>query len=115
MKHTWCIWAARISILLLMAYLSLLTVNIIGMNIDLREKLQGILAQNIPSLVLLVILFWAWKRPLLGVIIFGILAITLTVFIWSGEKQISLQSTLLLAPMFSAAVFFFLAHLKNKE
>jgi hypothetical protein len=92
-----------------------MSVNIIGLNIDLKEKIQGVLSQNFPSLVLLVILLWVWKRPLPGGIIFGSLAIIMTIFIWFGEKQFTLQSMLLLAPMFSAAFFNFMAYSKAKK
>jgi hypothetical protein len=59
-------WAPRIAALLIIFFLSLFSLDVFEMEGTPLELLGGFLIHNIPSLVLLLLLIFAWKRPVVG-------------------------------------------------
>ena len=59
-------WAPRVASIMIIFFMSLFSLDVFGMGSSLLEELGGFLMHNIPSFVMLVLLFFAWKRPAVG-------------------------------------------------
>jgi hypothetical protein len=59
-------WAPRLAALAIIFFVSLFSLDVFGTGASLLEELVGFLMHNIPSFVMLVLLFFAWKRPAVG-------------------------------------------------
>jgi hypothetical protein len=67
-------WAPRIAALMIIFFLGLFSLDVFGTGAPPLDVLVGFLMQNVPSLVMLVLLVFAWKRPVVGFVAFLIAA-----------------------------------------
>ena len=63
-------WAPRIAAILIIFFISLFSLDVFEMEGSPIELLGGFLAHNIPSIGMLVLLIFAWKRPAVGFVAF---------------------------------------------
>ena len=63
-------WAPRIATLLITFFMSLFSLDVFEMEAAPLERLGGFLIHNIPSIGMLVLLVFAWKRPAIGFVAF---------------------------------------------
>lgn len=63
-------WAPRIAALLIIFFVALFSLDVFGTGASPLEVLVGFLMHNLPSIVMLVLLIIAWKRPVVGFIAF---------------------------------------------
>jgi hypothetical protein len=59
-------WAPRVASIMIIFFMSLFSLDVFGTGASLLEELGGFLMHNIPSFAMLVLLFFAWKRPAVG-------------------------------------------------
>jgi hypothetical protein len=59
-------WAPRIASIMIIFFTSLFSLDVFDTQATPLELLGGFLIHNIPSLVMLVLLIFAWKRPAVG-------------------------------------------------
>ena len=59
-------WAPRIAAMLIIFFMSLFSLDVFGMGASALEVLGAFLIHNIPSLLMLILLALAWKRPVVG-------------------------------------------------
>lgn len=67
-------WAPRVAALLIIFFVGLFSLDMFGTGAPPHEVLSGFLIHNLPSIVLLVLLIFAWKRPVVGFLAFLIAA-----------------------------------------
>jgi hypothetical protein len=67
-------WAPRIAALLIIFFVGLFSLDVFGTGAPPLEVLAAFLMHNLPSLVMLVLLIFAWKRPVVGFAAFLIAA-----------------------------------------
>lgn len=67
-------WAPRVAALLIIFFVGLFSLDVFGTGAPPLEVLAAFLMHNLPSLVLLVLLVFAWKRPVVGFVAFLIAA-----------------------------------------
>ena len=72
-------WAPRIAAILIIFFLSLFSLDVFEMEASPLELLGGFLIHNIPSIVMIVLLVFAWKQPVVGFVAFITVAILLTI------------------------------------
>lgn len=72
-------WAPRIAALLIIFFVGLFSLDVFGTGAPALEVLVGFLMHNLPSIVMLVLLIVAWKRPVVGFVAFLIAAAAFTV------------------------------------
>ena len=72
-------WAPRIAALLIIFFVGLFSLDVFGTGAPAFEVLVGFLLHNMPSIVMLVLLIVAWKRPVVGFVAFLIAAAAFTV------------------------------------
>ncbi|MBN2117345.1 MAG: hypothetical protein JW730_12275 [Anaerolineales bacterium] len=73
-------WAPRLAALLIIFFVSLFSLDVFEMDASPLELLGGFLIHNIPSIAMLVLLLFAWKRPVVGFVAFLIAAAVFAFF-----------------------------------
>jgi len=63
-------WAPRIAAILIIFFVSLFSLDVFGMEGTPLELLGGFLIHSIPSIVMILMLAFAWRRPAVGFIAF---------------------------------------------
>ena len=67
-------WAPRIAALLIIFFVGLFSLDVFGTGAPPLQVLVGFLMHNLPSIAMLVLLIFAWKRPVVGFVAFLIAA-----------------------------------------
>jgi hypothetical protein len=63
-------WSPRVAAILIIGFISLFSLDVFETQASPLELLGGFLMHNIPSLALIVLLVFAWKRPAVGFVAF---------------------------------------------
>ncbi len=77
-------WAPRVAAILIIFFIGLFSLDVFEIQASPLELLGGFLMHNIPSIGMLVFLFFAWKRPAVGFVAFLIAAALFTFFFVRG-------------------------------
>ena len=62
-------WAARIATLMIIIFISLFSLDVFESQGSALELLGGFIVHTIHSIVLIIVLLFAWKRPVVGFVI----------------------------------------------
>lgn len=73
-------WAARTAVVVIGGFLSLFSLDVFELQASPLELLAGFLMHNLPTIALLVLLAFAWKRPAVGFVAFLIAGMLFAVF-----------------------------------
>ena len=73
-------WAPRVTAIAIIFFISLFSLDVFDTQATTLQLLGGFLIHNIPSFVLLLILFFAWRRPQIGFWTFLVAGFLFTVF-----------------------------------
>jgi hypothetical protein len=73
-------WAPRIAALLIIFFVGLFSLDVFGTGAAPLEVLGAFLIHNIPSIAMLILLVFAWKRPVVGFVAFLIVAALFILF-----------------------------------
>ena len=73
-------WAPRIAAILIILFMGLFSLDVFGMGATPLEVLGAFLMHNIPSIVMFVLLIFAWKRPVVGFVAFLVVAAAFIIF-----------------------------------
>jgi len=73
-------WAPRVAAILIIFFVSLFSLDVFEMEASPLELLGGFLMHNIPSIGMLVLLIFAWKRPAVGFVAFLVAAALFAIF-----------------------------------
>jgi hypothetical protein len=77
-------WAPRVAAILIIFFVGLFSLDVFAMQASPLELLGGILMHNIPSIVMIILLIFAWKRPEVGFVAFLAAAVIFTFFFLRG-------------------------------
>ncbi|MCX6310659.1 MAG: hypothetical protein NT084_03390 [Bacteroidetes bacterium] len=115
-------WVPRILGILAILFISLFAADSFSPNLTLSQQLLGFLIHLIPSFVLLGVLILAWKRELIGGIVFCVIGIVMSPFVFSLNYKmnhsiwISVGIILLITfPFIVLGFLFILSYMKNKK
>ena len=72
-------WAPRVGALLIIVFVGLFSLDVFGTGAPPLEVLVGFLIHNLPSIAMLLLLIFAWKRPVVGFVAFLIAAVAFAV------------------------------------
>lgn len=73
-------WTPRVAAMMIIFFMSLFSLDVFGMGVSPLEVLGAFLMHNIPSFIMIIFLVFAWKRPVVGFVVFLIAAIAFTFF-----------------------------------
>jgi hypothetical protein len=101
-------WIPRILTILAIIFMMMFSLDSIGEPGPVGRKLLGLLIQNIPALILIAVLVVAWKREMIGGIIFIAAFIGMAVFFrsFSGNPG----SLIVILPFLLTGILFILHH-----
>jgi hypothetical protein len=97
--NKYMLWIPRILVFLFVALLALFSLDAITPGASFGENTAGLLAHNIPAIVLLIAAIVSWKREIVGGIVFllsGTLYVVYTVF-QCASWQVALSWSLTIA------------------
>lgn len=66
-------WAPRAGAIMIIFFVSLFSLDVFGMGGTFLETLVGLLMHNLPTIAMIILLVFAWRRPLVGGDNWGIL------------------------------------------
>lgn len=99
-------WAPRAAVILIIFFVSLFSLDIYEIQASPLELLGVFLMHNIPSIIMIVLLIFAWKRPMVGFV--GFLAVAVLFGILLMQKVYSFSNLLIFAfPILLIAFLFF--------
>ena len=73
-------WSPRVAAILIILFVGLFSLDVFEMDATPLELLGGFILHNIPSIIMLVVLIFAWKRPVVGFVAFLVVAVAFTIF-----------------------------------
>lgn len=103
-KSTVQLWAPRVLTLTFAAFLTIFSLDVFHEGHSAGEIVLNLLAHNLPSLLLLVIVAAAWKRPWIGAAACSMLGTFYIVWAW-GTFPLSVYLTIS-GPLFLAAILY---------
>ncbi len=106
-------WSARILPIVFGVFLIIFSLDAFGSG-RIAEQLEGFIIHNVPSMVIGILVFFAWKKDIIGGIGFLALGVLFTIFFHSYRDIISFSIVSL--PMLLAGGLFMLAwHLEKQK
>jgi hypothetical protein len=101
-------WFPRALTILAILFMMLFSFDAFGGDESFGKKVIGFLIHNIPVFILTLILFIAWKRELIGGILFILASFAASVFfkVFSGNYV----ALIIVAPFFLTGVLFIINH-----
>lgn len=115
-------WTPRVASILLILFLSLFSLDVFESASNFGEILIGLLMHNIPSLILLIILYFSWRHELVGTIAFTLAGVIYIILVLASillnppYQWFMLFWTLIIAgPAFIIGYLFFLNWKKRKN
>jgi len=103
-------WVPRVFTIFALLFMLMFSFDIIGMEGSLGKKLMGLLIQNIPVFVLATILVIAWKREMVGGILFIAAFIAAAIYFRSFTGNPG--SLVVILPFLITGILFILHHVK---
>jgi len=97
----------RIAAILIALFIGLFSLDVFGQGTGFWETVGGFLMHNIPTIVMGILIWFAWRRPQVGFIAFLVAGIFfMRFFIFGGLEGLG-QVLLFAAPMFLIAILFY--------
>jgi hypothetical protein len=73
-------WAPRVAAIVIIGFVSLFSLDVFESQASPLELLGGFLMHNIPSIAMIVVLVFAWKRPAVGFVAFLVVGVLFGLF-----------------------------------
>ena len=121
-KYKILFWAPRVICILSILFISLFALDAFDPDLSIWQQIGGFLIHMIPSFILLAALLIAWKWELTGGIIFIILGLLLSAFLYTHNYRmnqsvwLSLGIVLMMGfPLVLSGILFVLNHKNRKK
>lgn len=118
---TWY-WLPRLLCILAIAFVSLFALDAFSPNLSFWQQIGAFFMHLIPSFVLLALLILAWKKELVGGILFIIIGLGLSPWVFSHNYQMNHSVLMSLGiimtitiPFALVGLFFLISHFKRKK
>jgi hypothetical protein len=114
-------WLPRVLCILAILFVSIFALDAFSPELSFWRQIGAFIAHLIPSFVLLILLILAWKKELIGGVLFTIIGLGLTPFIfthnYSMNHSIFLSLGIILSitiPFTVVGILFIISHFKKK-
>ncbi len=115
-------WLPRILCILAIAFVSLFALDAFSPNLTFWQQMGAFFMHLIPSFVLLALLIVAWKKELVGGILFIIIGLGLSPFVFTHNYQMNHSVMMSLGiimtitiPFAIVGLLFLISHFKRKK
>jgi len=98
----------RIAGIIIAIFISLFALDVFEMGGTIWQKISGFIIHAAPALIFGLILFFAWKRPLIGAIVFGLGAVYFLRFILFGQFFEFPNFLIFFCPLAAISLLFYL-------
>ena len=99
-------WTPRIAAILIILFMGLFSLDVFGTGASPLEVLGAFLMHNIPSIVMLVLLIFAWKRPVVGFVAFLVVSAAFIIFFVRDFYAVSNLLLFVLPLLLIASLFY---------
>jgi len=100
------IWAPRVMAIFLALFIAVFSLDVFDGTSDIWRVLGGFVIHNIPSMVLAVVIWAAWKREWLGAVVFVLLG--MAYMLWNLDAHWSVHAVIT-APTILTGLLYLLA------
>ena len=102
-------WSPRVLSILFTLFLSMFSFDVFEMAAPWYELLLGFLIHNFPSLILAIVIFLAWKRPLIGSIVFAAAGLFYVILVFTNQGLEDWLSVVILGlPAFVISILYYM-------
>jgi hypothetical protein len=109
-------WLPKVLAILFILFVAMFSLDVFDGNLGFWETILALFMNNIPAFVLIIILVFAWRRPMVGAI--GFLLMDLLYFVWTWVARPEQLSWFYINPIFLIAVLigvlFWVSHKRSK-
>jgi hypothetical protein len=99
-------WTPRIASILIILFMGLFSLDVFGEGGTPLQVLGAFLMHNIPAIVMLLLLIFAWKRPEVGFVAFLVVAVAFTIFFVRDFYAVSNLLLFVLPVLLIASLFY---------
>lgn len=101
-------WLPRILTIIYILFISLFALDAFGGDESILLQIGGFLIHLLPSFLLVGALMWAWRKPLVGAILFSALGV-MSIFAWDTYQHL-LNFAVLSLPLLITGVLYYVSH-----
>jgi len=98
----------RIAGIIIAVFISLFALDVFDMGGTIWQKIGGFIIHAAPALIFGLVMFFAWKRPLAGAIVFGLGALFFLRFVFMGSDFGFSNFLIFVAPLAIISVLFYI-------
>lgn len=108
------LWLPRVLAIAYIIFLGIFAFDAFSADSTVLENILGLIMHLVPSFILMLVLFVAWKNEKLGAVLFAILAVIFTIFFNSYRELVTFA--IISLPLFAISSALLLSHyFRNKE
>ena len=108
------LWLPRLLVIAYILFLSIFAFDAFSADSTVLENILGLIMHLVPSFILMLVLFVAWKNEKLGAVLFAILGVIFTIFFNSYRELVTFA--IISLPLFAISSALLLSHyFRNKE
>lgn len=115
-------WTPRLLCILAILFISLFALDAFSPELSFWQQIGGFLMHLIPSFILIALLILAWKKELIGGIVFLIIGLSLSPIVFSHNYRMNHSIFMSLGIIFSitipfavVGILFMISHFKRKK
>ena len=101
-------YTPRVAGILMIIFVSLFALDVFSMGGNFWQKLFAFLIHAAPSILLAIVMFFAWRKPVVGFIIFGVAAILFLRFVFFGQDFGAGNFMMFVAPLALISAMFWI-------
>lgn len=105
----------RIMSILFIIFLSIFSFDVFGEGYGFWESILAFLIHNIPVFILIILLFIAWKKDIVGMITFLIGGLLYLFIILIDTKKFEWYILIIIIPLFTISFLYYLNYKKYKK
>jgi len=109
-------WLPKVITILFILFVAMFSLDVFDENLGFWGTVLGLFMHNIPAFVLIIILVFAWRRPIIGAV--GFLLMDLLYFVWTWVARPAQLSWFYINPVFLVAlligILFWVSHKRSK-
>jgi hypothetical protein len=101
-------YTPRISGILMVAFVALFALDVFGGTESIWRQILGFIIHAAPSIILAILMIFAWRKPVIGFIVFGLAAIGFLRFVIMGGDFAAGNFIMFVAPMALISALFWI-------
>jgi len=101
-------YTPRIAGILMIAFVALFALDVFGGTESIWRQILGFIVHAAPSIILAILMIFAWRKPVIGFIVFGLAAIGFMRFVFFGQDFAAGNFIMFVAPLALISALFWI-------